>query len=97
MAKPENVRDDNGLLGGLSFDASKRAAQETAAPATPAAEAVKALSRGYKSEKAEKRNVKLNVLIKPSTAKLLDKAVLRKEIKSKNDIVNYLLEQYFGL
>lgn len=103
MAKAENIRDDESLLGGLSFGASKQATQETpgakAASVTQTAQASdvpQALVKGYKDSKEERRNVKLNILIRPSTAKLLEKAVQRKEIKSKNDLINYLLEQYLS-
>lgn len=107
MAKKENIRDDGGLLGGLSFGESKRAAQEAPAtrpaPATPVVSAPQkvpvsqVLTRSYRDSREEKRRVRYSFLITPTTNRLLDEAVKRGEIKSKNHLVNYLLEQYLGV
>lgn len=53
------------------------------------------LADGYTWERKETRSIKTNIMIKPSIAKKLDRAVDRKEIRSRNDLINYLLEEYF--
>ena len=107
MAKAENVREDESLVGGFSFRAAKQAAQEESATKAASAQmqtgtklTSQALVKDYQEanrEEEEWRNVKLNLLLKPSLVKRLDKAARRKEIRSKNDLINYLLEQYFGI
>lgn len=106
MAKQENMRDKESLVDGFSYGASKQAAQEEPAPRTvpvvpaasaaPAVPAVQALTRAYKDSREDRRSVRISFLIKPSTNKRLELAVERGEIKNKNDLVNYLLEQYLG-
>ena len=108
MAKQENVTEEvtGGLSTGITFGAAK-GARETASSvkSTQTGNAgvgggSKALTKGYRAsrqgDEAERRSFRMNVLIKPSTAAALDWAVKKGEIQSKNDLVNYLLEQYFA-
>lgn len=105
MAKQENVTEEvaGGLSTGITFGAAK-GARETGPGASAqggtSRGGSKALTKGYKAsrqgDEPERRSFRMNVLIKPSTAEALDWAVKRGEIQSKNDLVNYLLEQYFA-
>lgn len=103
MAKQENVTEEvtGGLSTGITFGASK-GARGGAQPQGGAGGGIggKALTKGYRAsrqgEEAETRSIRMNVLIKPSTAEALSWAVKKGEIQSKNDLINYLLEQYFA-
>lgn len=101
MAKQENVTEEvtGGLSTGITFGASK-GARGGGQPQGGAAGGSKALTKGYRAsrqgEEAETRSIRMNVLIKPSTAEALSWAVKKGEIQSKNDLINYLLEQYFA-
>lgn len=109
MAKAENIRDDGGLLGGLSFGASKQAAEDgvktqtapapvvAATPVPQAEQMSQILRKSYQeNSRIERRNIKLNIMITPTMSKMLDNASQSGEIKSKNDLINSLLEQFFG-
>lgn len=50
--------------------------------------------QAYTMTQEEIRNKRLQFVVKPSVNKALDKLVKQKKIKSKNDLVNFLLEQY---
>ncbi len=101
MAKQENVTEEvtGGLSTGITFGASK-GARGGGQPQGGAVGGSKALTKGYRAsrqgEEAETRSIRMNVLIKPSTAEALAWAVKKGEIQSKNDLINYLLEQYFA-
>lgn len=101
MAKQENVTEEvtGGLSTGITFGASK-GARGGGQPQGGAVGGSKALTKGYRAsrqgEEAETRSIRMNVLIKPSTAEALSWAVKKGEIQSKNDLINYLLEQYFA-
>lgn len=101
MAKQENVTEEvtGGLSTGITFGASK-GARGGGQPQGGAGVGSKALTKGYRAsrqgEEAETRSIRMNVLIKPSTAEALSWAVKKGEIQSKNDLINYLLEQYFA-
>ena len=101
MAKQENVTEEvtGGLSTGITFGASK-GARGGVQPQGGTVGGGKALTKGYRAsrqgEEAETRSIRMNVLIKPSTAEALSWAVKKGEIQSKNDLINYLLEQYFA-
>lgn len=48
----------------------------------------------YTMTKEETRSKRIQIVIKPSVNKALDRLVRQKKIKSKNDLVNFLLESY---
>ena len=48
----------------------------------------------YTMPQEEIRSKRLQFVVKPSVNKELDRLVKQKKIKSKNDLVNFLLEQY---
>ena len=50
----------------------------------------------YTREKKQQKNQKLPLLVTPETNNKLKKLVARKKIKSKNDLINQLLEAYLN-
>ena len=48
--------------------------------------------QSYRQE--EIRNKRLQIVVKPSVNEVLERLVKQKKIKSKNDLVNFLLEQF---
>lgn len=104
MAKKENVDNTEvggGLSDGFAYGASRQAretgGEQPRAPRTN--ENSLALARGYQKSiepTVERRSVKVNILITPSLSEALDHAVKHKKIRSRNDLINYLLEQYFS-
>lgn len=102
MAKKEH--QDNvtgGLTAGLEFTAPISKEEEGRPPQRQTMTnqpAGSPLTEGYQQvhkRKIETRSAKLNILVKPSTASKLDDAVTNGEIRSRNDLINYLLEKYF--
>ena len=111
MAKLENIpKDNNGLTSGLDFGASKEAKeqqlleeqerkrleqmekerQEKNKPTNYIVEEYK------KNTRYERRNVKINAMITPSLSKKMDESLEKGEIRSKNDLINQLLEMYYA-
>ena len=101
-----------GLSAGLDFGASREIKKDpvpapvqeapvqtpAAAPAKPKT-AGKALTDMYQSsikEVEETRSKPFMVKLKPSTMEKMDKAVKKKIIKSRADLINFLVEQYFA-
>lgn len=50
----------------------------------------------YTIQKEETRSQRVQIVIKPSVNEKLDKLVKQKVIKSKNDLVNFLLENWLN-
>ena len=50
----------------------------------------------YTMPQEEKRNQRVQIVVKPSLNEKLDLLVKQKKIKSKNDLVNFLLESYIA-
>ena len=50
----------------------------------------------YTIQKEETRSQRVQIVIKPSVNEQLDKLVKQKVIKSKNDLVNFLLESWIN-
>lgn len=48
----------------------------------------------YTMPQEETRSKRIQIVVKPSINKELDQLVKQKKIKSKNDLVNFLLEQF---
>ena len=102
MAKRENTPEEpaGGLTVGLNFKGNNQPEEKEEKTPYETTNHTKekrpaALKDAYKSRpKKESRTVKLNILVKPSTAQKLDAAVDRREIKSRNDLINFLLERY---
>lgn len=101
MAKEKNTTEvtggitRSGILDGISFEPSAEpvVVRERAAFQQ---QSKNQLADVYRQQgRAERRSYKLNILVKPSTAQMMDKAVEEGEIKSRNDLINYLLEEYF--
>jgi len=104
MAKAENTPKTgaSGLTGGLDFGASKEAKElqrleqeqekKKNEPATAGS-----IVEGYKKtvKHYERRSVKFNILITPTIAMKMDQAIERGELRSRNDLINHLLEVYF--
>ena len=100
MAKNEHQeKQRTGLTSGLHFAAApaETAPERARWEDLNAAEPVMAEYRKqYKEQCArETRSCRTTISLKPSLKCRIDRAVERKEIKSLNDLVNYLLEQYF--
>ncbi len=101
MAKHENTTEvTGGLTTGLEFTATTEQAEGENKQPTPAVnkQTANPLTKGYQQMhkgKMETRSSKVNILIKPSTAQKLEDAVNNGTIKSRNDLINYLLEKYF--
>lgn len=106
MAKEKNTTEvtggitkpmGSGVLDGIKFDpAVERGGSGRKAGAQSARKGERTgYGAGYPQQDFERRSVKLNILVTPSTAKMLDEAAKRGEIKSRNDLINYLLEEYF--
>jgi len=101
MAKFEHEEElTGGLTGGLNFGASREARQgRGAAPAsTPAAAAASqgnSLLDGYRPSRPERRSIRMNIMTKPSIAGKMDDDVNSGRIKSRNDLINYLLETFY--
>ena len=105
MAKKENTEDlQGGLTAGLKFSASREVKNmgDKTNPAEPAAENNKnendSLSEMYQGTmqlQNEKRSYRFNILIRPSLAKKMEQAAAEGKIKSRNDLINFLLERYF--
>lgn len=100
MAKKENQDVvTGGLTDGLNFTPVKDDEERVGALKNgPQQTAEKALTDGYRElhkGNVETRSVKMQILVKPSTAEKLKEAADNNAIKSKNDLVNYLLEKYF--
>lgn len=55
---------------------------------------VSATPSEYTVIKEETRSQRLQIVVKPSVNKKLDKLVKQKKIKSKNDLINFLVEDY---
>lgn len=99
MAKEKNTTEVTGgitrpgLLDGIQFETSDdNPGRGPVQPRQPKNQ----LAAGYRGQvRSERRNIKMNIMIKPSTAKLLDAATEKGEIRSRNDLINYLLEEYF--
>lgn len=101
MAKEKNTTEVTGgitrpgLLDGIEFEPSAEpgAVRDRGAYGQ---QSKNQLVDVYRQQgRAERRSTKLNILVKPSTAQKMDKAVEDGEIKSRNDLINYLLEEYF--
>lgn len=111
MAKKENTTEVTGglsgtesVLDGLSFGASKTARQggqkpDPVPPAKPAPAAQEEVFSAYggKKKRHERKSFKTNILIKPSYVDRMDKAIDSGYIKSRNDLINSLLERHFAL
>lgn len=104
MAKKEH--QDNvtgGLTTGLDFTPKENLPAGGAGETKPQMQVVQQpvaspLTEGYQQvhkKKIETRSAKMNILVKPSTAEKLDNAVNNNEIRSRNDLINWLLEKYF--
>ena len=100
MAKEKNTTEVTGgitkpsILDGINFEPS--AEPGAVRPHTGVQQTKNQLVDVYRQQgRAERRTTKLNILVKPSTAQKMDKAVEEGEIKSRNDLINYLLEEYF--
>lgn len=95
MAKRENTEEvQGGLTAGLNFSASRDAKQTNGQDARRSELVDPAVE--YKAKlQQEKRSIKFNVLLQPSLAAKMDKAVKRGEIKSRGHLINVLLERYF--
>lgn len=50
---------------------------------------------GYQYQETEQRTVRIQAVVTETTARKLDALTKEKKIKSKNDLINYLLEEYF--
>ena len=80
----------------------KQVPAEPAAPEEPEKLDISAeLRRIYASNEhlrfdSEKKTYRYNALIKPSLAKKMDRDMRNKNLKSKNDLINFLLEMYYG-
>jgi len=109
MAKKENATEitggltTGGLLDGLTFGAS-RTARETPVekevqpqPKTESKTTLKIGDYGFKTKAPERKNVRLNLLIKGSLADKLEEATEEGKIKSRNDLVNILLMRHCEL
>ena len=112
MAKAENTpkTGTSGLTGGLDFGASReekarqlqeeqerlrleqmeKERQEKNKPTNFIVEEYK------KNTRYERRNVKINAMITPSLSKKMDDSLEKGEIRSKNDLINQLLEMYYA-
>ena len=102
MAKKEHQENvTGGLTEGLNFTAPAVPAQGESRPQIPNIKhqtTANPLTKGYQQVhkgKIETRSAKLNILVKRSTAEKLDEAVNNGDIRSRNDLINYLLEKYF--
>lgn len=100
MAKEKNTTEVTGgitkpgILDGIDFEPS--AEPGAVSPRAGVQQTKNQLVDVYRQQgRAERRTTKLNILVKPSTAQKMDKAVEEGEIKSRNDLINYLLEEYF--
>lgn len=100
MAKEKNTTEVTGgitkpgILDGIDFEPS--AEPGVVSPRAGVQQTKNQLVDVYRQQgRAERRTTKLNILVKPSTAQKMDKAVEEGEIKSRNDLINYLLEEYF--
>ena len=72
------------------------AAPVTETPETPARKSD--LTGSYQEtlqSAPERRNIRLNFTVTPTMAEKLDNAVRNRQIKSKNDLINFLVEKYF--
>jgi len=112
MAKLENIPKDGsgGLTGGLDFGASKEAKeQQLLAEQERLRKEKEEHERQAKSKttnfvaeeyrkktRYERRNVNINAMITPTLAEKMDAALANGEIRSKNDLINQLLEMYFA-
>lgn len=99
MAKNENSENvTGGLTAGLEFK-SPNVANENRQQAPVVSQPVtNTLTEGYQQvhkKNIETRSAKLNILVKPSTASKLQESVNKGKIRSRNDLINYLLEKYF--
>ena len=101
MAKKEH--QDNvtgGLTTGLEFTTPETQPEgEKRVPVQAVnQQSANPLTEGYQQvhkRKIETRSAKLNILVKPSTAQKLEESVKEGTIRSRNDLINYLLEKYF--
>lgn len=84
------------VMDGLSFEPLAEPEARQQAPVRRTGK--NQLVAGYDSrrmEEPERRSVKQNILITPYIAGRMDEAAKKGEIKSRNDLINYLLEEYF--
>ena len=104
MAKAKNTEEvTGGLTANLNFgtseDAKTRNMYDERGREEPRSGTSASIVEGYQKtlkRRHERRNVKLNIMLKLSTSNLLEEALERGEIRSKNDLINYLLEEYFA-
>lgn len=101
MAKREHQENvTGGLTDGLDFETPTTQQEGAGRPKAQNVNqtAASPLMDGYQlvhQRKYETRSAKLNILVKPSTAQKLDESVKEGKIKSRNDLINFLLEKYF--
>ena len=56
----------------------------------------KVTQQSYTINQEEKRCQRVQIVVKPSVNQKLDLLVQQKKIKSKNDLINFLLESYIS-
>ena len=104
MAKRDNMPpEDNGLTGGLQFGASKevkerqKAVEQEKSDTHRTSPHTSSLVEEYQEtwKRNERRSIKFNIMITPTLSKKLDRSVDRGEIRSRNDLINHLLEKYY--
>lgn len=104
MAKEKNTVEVSGgitkpgVLDGIKFDpAVERGGRRAGAQnGKGVGRAISGAAYPFEQENYERRSVKLNILVTPSIAEQLDDAAKKGTIKSRNDLINFLLEDYFG-
>lgn len=104
MAKNKNSGEvtaglTGSLLDGLDFGANGPGvtAGGAQAPQQRPQDKPLAISAYAKKKRVERRNVKLNILLKPYLSERMIEAKNNGEIKSQNDLIVTLLERHFAL
>ena len=91
-------KTNNGLfdVSDLTENAQKNIEERGAEPTASANTHNTDTQTPYTMPQEETRSKRIQIVIKPSVNKELDRLVKQKKIKSKNDLVNFLLESFIN-
>lgn len=97
-AAQEQESDVNAVTETTSPPSPENREEEAVQPVVEPVDPSSVLADRYSATRSdgEGKSVRFSALIKPSLIKKMDADIRNKRIKSRNDLLNFLLEQYYG-